>query len=72
MSGGPEAPSKVSTYSTTRLNGDHFDLVFRAISEHDGVPIKTIGDEVMGVFTNDVSALNGALLGRKSVEYALQ
>lgn len=43
-----------------RLIRDHFDLVFGAIAEHDGVPIKTIGDEVMGVFTDEVSAVRAA------------
>ena len=41
-----------------RLIRDHFDLVFSAIAAHNGVPIKTIGDAVMGVFTDELSALN--------------
>ena len=43
-----------------RLIRDHFDLVFRAIDKHDGVPIKTIGDEVMGVFVDEASAVRAA------------
>lgn len=43
-----------------RLIRDHFDLVFEAIGAHDGVPIKTIGDEVMGVFVDEVSAVRAA------------
>lgn len=43
-----------------RLIRDHFDVVFEAIAEHDGVPIKTIGDEVMGVFHEEVSAVRAA------------
>lgn len=43
-----------------RLIRDHFDLVFLAIAENEGVPIKTIGDAVMGVFTDESSALRAA------------
>jgi len=43
-----------------RIIRNHFDLVFQAIGEHDGVPIKTIGDEVMGVFVDEVSAVRAA------------
>lgn len=43
-----------------RLIRDHFDIVFQAIAEHNGVPIKTIGDEVMGVFTDEVSAVRAS------------
>jgi class 3 adenylate cyclase len=43
-----------------RLIRDHFDVVFEAITEHDGVPIKTIGDAVMGVFIDEVSAVQAA------------
>lgn len=43
-----------------RLIRDHFEIVFEAIAKHGGVPIKTIGDEVMGVFTDEVSAIEAA------------
>ncbi len=43
-----------------RLIRDHFDLIFEAVASHHGVPIKTIGDAVMGVFTNEESAVRAA------------
>ncbi|MFO8064781.1 MAG: adenylate/guanylate cyclase domain-containing protein [Spirochaetia bacterium] len=44
-----------------RLVRDHFDLVFQAIARGGGVPIKTIGDAVMGVFTSEAQATQAAL-----------
>jgi class 3 adenylate cyclase len=43
-----------------RLVRDHFDLVFEAIADNRGVPIKTIGDAVMGVFTTEAEAVEAA------------
>ncbi len=43
-----------------RLVRDHFDVVFRAISDQRGLPIKTIGDAVMGVFTTEAAAVEAA------------
>ena len=43
-----------------RLIRDHFNLVFAAVAKHDGVPIKTIGDEVMGVFVTEAAAVRAA------------
>lgn len=43
-----------------RLIRDHFNLVFDAIGRNNGVPIKTIGDEVMGVFADEASAVRAA------------
>jgi len=43
-----------------RLVRDHFDVVFRAISNQRGLPIKTIGDAVMGVFTTEAAAVEAA------------
>ena len=51
-----------------RLIRDHFDLVFKAIADHEGVPIKTIGDEVMGVFTGEVDAVRAAYQMSDSLE----
>lgn len=39
----------------------HFDVVKKAISEHDGAVVKTIGDAVMAVFRSAVDGL-GAML----------
>jgi class 3 adenylate cyclase len=43
-----------------RLVRDHFDLVFNAIERGGGLPIKTIGDAVMGVFTSESEAVTAA------------
>ncbi|NBC29853.1 MAG: hypothetical protein GVY29_07660 [Spirochaetes bacterium] len=51
-----------------RLIRDHFDLVFEAIASHEGVPIKTIGDAVMGVFTNEESAVRAAFAMTDAME----
>ena len=51
-----------------RLIRDHFDVIFAAISSHDGVPIKTIGDAVMGVFTNEESAVRAAFAMTDALE----
>ncbi len=60
---------KSSTEMYTRLGDavafklvrDHFRILFRIIKEHDGVPVKTIGDAVMGVFINEQKAVSAAL-----------
>jgi class 3 adenylate cyclase len=36
---------------------NHFDVLKKAISEHDGAIVKTIGDAVMAVFRSPVSAI---------------
>ena len=43
-----------------RLVRDHFDVVFDAIARNRGVPIKTIGDAVMGVFTSEAQGVTAA------------
>jgi class 3 adenylate cyclase len=55
-----------------RLIRDHFDLVFSAIGDHDGVAIKTIGDEVMGVFADEVSAVRASFQMQQSLEASNQ
>lgn len=40
---------------------EHFKILFDVIKRYDGVPIKTIGDAVMGVFTYSEQAVKAAL-----------
>lgn len=40
---------------------DHFTILFDAIKKFDGVPVKTIGDAVMGVFADPKNAFDAAL-----------
>ena len=39
----------------------HFDVVKKAIGEHDGAVVKTIGDAVMAVFRSAVDGVNAML-----------
>jgi class 3 adenylate cyclase len=40
---------------------NHFDVLKKAISKHDGAIVKTIGDAVMAVFRSPAAALNAML-----------
>jgi class 3 adenylate cyclase len=44
---------------------EHFRILFEVIKKHDGVPVKTIGDAVMGVFTNQTDGVKAALEAQK-------
>ncbi len=46
---------------------EHFRILFDTIKKFDGVPVKTIGDAVMGVFVNSVSAVQAALEAQKAL-----
>ncbi len=46
---------------------DHFRILFNEIKKYNGVPVKTIGDAVMGSFTNQAEALKAALESQKSL-----
>ncbi|URA10316.1 adenylate/guanylate cyclase domain-containing protein [Thermospira aquatica] len=49
---------------------EHFRILFEVIKKFNGVPIKTIGDAVMGVFTNQTDGLTAALEAQKAlIEY---
>ncbi len=39
----------------------HFNLLFQLVDENNGVVVKTIGDAVMGAFTNPADALQAAI-----------
>ena len=44
-----------------QLVREHFRIIFAIIKKHHGVPVKTIGDAVMGAFTDQDAALEAAL-----------
>jgi len=46
---------------------EHFRIIFAIIKKHHGVPVKTIGDAVMGAFTNQASALEAALESQRAL-----
>lgn len=60
VTGSTEMYERLGDARAYRLIRDHFSIVFETIDAHDGVPIKTIGDEVMGVFINEASAVRAA------------
>ncbi|HBD93432.1 MAG: hypothetical protein A2015_05550 [Spirochaetes bacterium GWF1_31_7] len=44
-----------------KLVKEHFDIIFKEILKNNGVPVKTIGDAVMGVFSNELECLKAAI-----------
>jgi len=48
-----------------QLVREHFRILFDVIKKHNGVPVKTIGDAVMGVFTNQTDGLTASLEAQK-------
>lgn len=50
-----------------KLVKDHFDILFNQIKVHKGIPIKTIGDAVMGVFHTEEDALSASFEIQKMI-----
>ena len=46
---------------------EHFSVLTRAVREHDGAVVKTIGDAVMAAFTDPANALDAALAIRDDI-----
>ncbi|HTZ34800.1 MAG TPA: adenylate/guanylate cyclase domain-containing protein [Stellaceae bacterium] len=46
---------------------EHFAVLTRAVREHDGAVVKTIGDAVMAAFTDPLNALEAALAIRSAI-----
>jgi class 3 adenylate cyclase len=46
---------------------EHYAVLTRAVREHDGAVVKTIGDAVMAAFTDPVKALDAALAIRDAI-----
>ena len=45
----------------------HFEAVFEAVARHNGAAIKTIGDGIMGVFTDSGGALRGIAAAQAAI-----
>lgn len=66
-----EMYSKLGDAVAFRIVRDHFRILFKIIKEYNGVPVKTIGDAVMGVFINEQKALLAALeIQRNIIAYS--
>jgi class 3 adenylate cyclase len=50
-----------------QLVREHFRILFDVIKKHNGVPVKTIGDAVMGVFTDQADGVAAALEAQKTI-----
>ncbi len=48
-----------------QLVREHFRILFDIIKKYNGVPVKTIGDAVMGVFTDQKDSLKASLEAQK-------
>jgi class 3 adenylate cyclase len=46
---------------------EHYAVLTRAVREHDGAVVKTIGDAVMAAFTDPLNALEAALTIRDAI-----
>jgi len=50
-----------------QLVREHFRILFEIIKKNNGIPVKTIGDAIMGAFTNQVEAVNAPLEAQKKL-----
>ncbi|NQU66963.1 MAG: adenylate/guanylate cyclase domain-containing protein [Candidatus Marinimicrobia bacterium] len=50
-----------------QLVREHFRIIFEVIKRSNGIPVKTIGDAVMGAFSNKTEGLKAALEAQKSL-----
>jgi class 3 adenylate cyclase len=51
-----------------KIVGDHFDILFKYISQYNGAIVKTIGDAVMAVFLSPKDAVNYSLKVHEEIE----
>ena len=51
-----------------KIVGDHFDILFKYISQFNGAIVKTIGDAVMAVFLNPKDAVNYSIKVHEEIE----
>jgi adenylate cyclase len=57
LTGSTQLYSNVGDAAAFKLVQDHFDLVIKIIERHEGSLVKTIGDAVMAVFSDDLHGL---------------
>ncbi len=61
LTGSTALYSDVGDAAAFRLVDDHFDVLRKAIAEHDGVLVKTMGDAVMAAFVDEKACLVAAV-----------
>lgn len=62
IKGSTEMYEKLGDAKAFALVREHFQILFDTIKKFDGVPIKTIGDAVMGVFTSPYKAMAASIV----------
>jgi adenylate cyclase len=61
LTGSTQLYSNVGDAAAFRLVQDHFDVVIKLLESHGGSLVKTIGDAVMAVFSDDLDGLVASL-----------
>ncbi len=61
LTGSTALYSKLGDAAAFRFVDDHFDVLRQALSRHDGVVVKTMGDAVMAAFSDPRACLNAAI-----------
>jgi adenylate cyclase len=60
LTGSTQLYSDVGDAAALRLVQDHFDVVVKEIERHGGTLVKTIGDAVMAVFTDELDGMDAS------------
>lgn len=67
IKGSTEMYTRLGDAVAFKIVRDHFRILFEIIKKNNGVPVKTIGDAVMGVFINEQNALTASLEIQKTI-----
>ena len=67
IKGSSDLYNRVGDARAYGLVRDHYAVLTRAVREHDGAVVKTIGDAVMAAFTDPADALDAALAIRADI-----
>ncbi len=68
VKGSTQMYTKLGDAKAFQLVREHFRLLFNVIEDFDGVPVKTIGDAVMGVFYSRKVALDCTLEAQRRLQ----
>lgn len=67
IKGSTEMYTKLGDAVAFKIVRDHFRILFDIIIKNNGIPVKTIGDAVMGVFINEQNGVTAALEIQKAI-----